>query len=107
MAQHLINILWQALAVNVQMLESIIKTMNLSSKGNSLKLPTNCDTWINYFLLSLVKALQKIKKCVSSSILSLSHTSHSLCSIGNLSYLAVSILKGAMQHLNMEKHYEI
>ncbi len=47
-ARHLINI-WQALAVNVQMLGSLIKTMNLSSKDNSLKLSTNSDTWVIYY----------------------------------------------------------
>ncbi len=31
---------------------SLIKTMNLYSKDNSLKLPTNCDTWVNNFVLS-------------------------------------------------------
>ncbi len=38
MARCLIYISWQALAVNVQMLGSLIKTKNLSSKDNSLKL---------------------------------------------------------------------
>ncbi len=37
MARHLINISSQALAVNVQMLGSLIEAMNLSSKDNSLK----------------------------------------------------------------------
>ncbi len=50
MAWRLINIAWQALAVNVQMLGSFIKTMNLSSKVNPLKLPTNCDAWENNVL---------------------------------------------------------
>ncbi len=75
--------------------------MNLSSKDNSLKLPTNCDPWENNFVLFWVKALQEIEKCISSSTLSLSHT---LCLTGNLSYLPVSILKDAVPHLNMEKH---
>ncbi len=52
MAWRLINISWQGLAVNVQMLGSLIKTMNLSSKDNSYKLLTNCDTWENNFVLS-------------------------------------------------------
>ncbi len=52
MAQRLINISRQALAVNVQMLGSLIEKINLSSKDNSLKLPTNCDTWENNFVLS-------------------------------------------------------
>ncbi len=38
MTRRLINISLQALAVNEQMLGSLIKTMNLSSKVNSLKL---------------------------------------------------------------------
>ncbi len=44
MARRLINMSWQGLAVNVQMLGLLIKTINLSSNDNSLKLPTNCDT---------------------------------------------------------------
>ncbi len=64
MAWHLINISWQVLAVNVQMLGSLIKTMNLSYKDNSLKLPTNYDTWENNFVISSVNALQEIKKCI-------------------------------------------
>ncbi len=44
MAQLFINTSWQALAVNVQMLGSLINTIHLSSKDNSLTLPTNCDT---------------------------------------------------------------
>ncbi len=52
MGWHLINIAWHALAVNVQMLGSPNKKMNLSSKVNSFKLPTNCDTWENNVVLS-------------------------------------------------------
>ncbi len=63
MPRRLINISLQALALNVQMLGSLIKTMNLSSKDNSLKLPTNCNTWVNN-VLSFVKALQEIQKCI-------------------------------------------
>ncbi len=51
-----------------------------------------------------VKPLQEMKTCISSSTLLLSHTSHTVCSTDNLSYLPVSIMKGAVLHLNMEKH---
>ncbi len=84
------------------MLVLLINTINLSSKDNSLQLPTNCDTLPYNSVLSYIKALQEIKKCISSSTLLLSHTSHTLCSTGNLSYLhPFSIFKRTVPNLNI------
>ncbi len=61
MAKRLINISCQALAVNVQMLGTLIKTMNLSSKENLFKLPTNCDTWVNNTIHTRHTLVKKIQ----------------------------------------------